>query len=73
MKGVERTLGMHLNVLEVKKNHRLAVIQEQKLHLSLTSNRGKSACVQDLLQFTSADIAHSYICVPYPLIKLLSV
>ena len=41
MKGVEKTLGMHLNVLEGKKNHRLAVIQDQKLLLSLSSKRGK--------------------------------
>ena len=41
MKGVEKTLGMHLNVLEGKKNHRLAVIQDQKLLLSLSTKQGK--------------------------------
>jgi hypothetical protein len=35
MKGIEKTLGMHLKVLEEKKKHRLAVIQEQKLLLPL--------------------------------------
>ena len=41
MKGVEKTLGMHLNVLEGKKNHRLAHIQDQKLLLSLSSKQGR--------------------------------
>ena len=44
MKGIEKTLGMHLKVLEEKKSHRLAVIQEQKLllplPLTLTGMRG---------------------------------
>ena len=35
MKGIEKTLGMHLKVLEEKKKHRLAVIQEQKVLLPL--------------------------------------
>ena len=42
MKGIKKTLGMHLKVLEEKKKHRLAVIQEQKLllPLPLTGMRG---------------------------------